>query len=87
MQQFIEKVWTDKEKIYAKTKSGLVASYTFAQWPRLNAATEAQRNNFTLSYLGINWPQINEDLSFEGMFNAAGLCPRTETEDSVCWVG
>ena len=87
MRHIVDKVWIDDEKVYARTSDGLVASYSFDLWPRLKAATEAQRKDFRLSYLGITWPQIDEDLSFEGMFSAAGLCPRTENEDSVCWLG
>ena len=44
-----------------------------------------QRADFYLTYSGIHWPHINEDLSFEGMFASAGLCERTMTEDSVCY--
>lgn len=41
MQQFVESVWVDKERVYVRTR--------------------------------------------EGMFAEAGLCQRTETEDSVVW--
>ena len=52
-------------------------------WKRLTNATPDQRQNFYLSYTGIHWPGIDEDLSFEGMFADAGLCERTPTEDAV----
>ena len=79
----IAHVWVDDHAVYAETTDGLRASYEFAQWPRLLNATDAQRRDFTLSYLGIHWPQIDEDLSFEGMFHDAGFCGITDTEDSV----
>ena len=85
MSHLIEKVWTDEERVYARTKDGLVASYAFSQWPRLKDATKEQREDFQLSYGGIHWPQIDEDLSFEGMFRDAGLCEITPSEDSVCY--
>ena len=44
-------------------------------------------NDFYLSYSGIHWPGVDEDLSIEGMFHAAGLCERSETEDNVCYLG
>ena len=72
----ISKVWTDEESIYAQTTTGEVASYRFADWHVLRSATPEQRADFTLSYCGIHWPALNEDLSFEGMFEAAGICPR-----------
>ena len=84
MPHWIEKVWTDDERVYARTKDGLVASYAFSQWPRLKDATKGQREDFQLSYGGIHWPQLDEDLSFEGMFHDAGLCEITPSEDSVC---
>ncbi|MCQ2974124.1 MAG: DUF2442 domain-containing protein [Bacteroidales bacterium] len=83
MKHKILKVWVDDVKVYALTIDGLEASYEFERWPLLKSATKKQRENFYLSYLGIHWPDINEDLSFEGMFHDAGLCSITNTEDSV----
>jgi hypothetical protein len=79
----IQRVWVDDQGVYARTEDGLEAGYPFAAWKRLANATTEQRQNFYLSYTGIHWPDIDEDLSFEGMFANAGLCQRTETEDSV----
>lgn len=79
----IARVWVDEHAVYAETKDGLRASYEFAQWPRLLNATDTQRHDFYLSYHGIHWPSINEDLSFEGLFHDAGLCDITDTEDAV----
>jgi len=86
MQHFIDNVWVDDTRVYARTKDGLVASYRFADWERLRDATPQQRADFYLTYSGIHWPQIDEDLSFEGMFASAGLCERTMREDSVCYI-
>ena len=86
MKRLIEKVWTDEKQVYARTQDGLVASYPFMAWPRLREATTDQRNDFYLSYTGIHWPQIDEDLSFEGMFHDAGLCEITPSEDSICYI-
>lgn len=83
--KYIARVWVDDHAVYAETTDGLQASYEFAQWPRLKNATDTQRRDFILSYGGIHWPSIDEDLSFEGMFHDAGLCGITDTEDSVCY--
>ena len=83
--KYIERVWVDEYAVYAKTTDGLLASYKFEQWPRLRDASNSQRQDFILSYSGIHWPSIDEDLSFEGMFHDAGLCDITDTEDSVCY--
>lgn len=82
----IARVWVDDHAVHAETTDGLRASYEFAQWPRLRNATEDQRRDFHLSYGGIHWPAIDEDLSFEGMFHDAGLCDITPTEDSVYYL-
>lgn len=79
----IQRVWVDDTRVYALTEDGLQASYPFAMWKRLANATPIQRQNFYLSYTGIHWLDIDEDLSFEGMFADAGLCERTPTEDAV----
>ena len=84
--KYIARVWVDDHAVYAETTDGLRASYEFAQWPRLCNATAAQRRDFYLSYHGIHWSQIDEDLNFEGMFHDAGLCDITPTEDSVCYL-
>lgn len=68
----IVKVWVDATHIYAETADGLRASYAFSDWERLARATDDQRRDFYLSPAGIHWPQIDEDLSFEGMFRDNG---------------
>jgi hypothetical protein len=82
----ISKVWIDDHSVYATTTDGLTASYDFSHWPRLRDASPEQRAQFELSYSGIHWPAIDEDLSFEGMFHAACLCDTSENEDNVCYV-
>lgn len=87
MKHYISKVWIEDEKVFASTSDGLVAFYPTKLWHRLSSASPEQLSDFYLSYSGIHWPQLDEDLSFEGMFNFAGLCDRSETEDNVCYVG
>lgn len=83
--QRINKVWTDDSHVFAQTEKGDVASYPFDLWPRLANGTPEQRQDFYLSYTGIHWPQLDEDLSFEGMFAFSGKGMRTETEDHYYW--
>lgn len=85
-QLIVNRVWTDNNAVYAETTDGQIASYAFAQWKRLAKANPSERNNFYLSYTGIHWEEIDEDLSFEGMFCEAGICSRTASEDSVCYL-
>lgn len=83
--QRIQKVWVDDKCVYARTSNGLVANYPFSMWKHFEGSTPSRRQDFYLSYSGIHWPQLDEDLSFEGMFAQAGLCTRTETEDTIYW--
>jgi hypothetical protein len=85
-QQYVNKVWIDDKRIYVSTKQGLVADYPFDRWPKLAKASPSERADFYLSYGGIHWPSLDEDLSFEAMFCSKGLCAATPTEDSVCWL-
>ncbi len=84
--RYIDSVWVDDRQVHARTKDGLTASYPFERWPRLKNATKEEREDFTLSYGGIHWPGIDEDLCFEGMFHDAGLCEISPSGDSVCYV-
>lgn len=86
MKHQVKEVWIENDSIYVRTVDGLQASYAFCMWPRLAQATEEQRKNFNLSFSGIHWPEIDEDLSFEGMFANAGVLERTEEEDAVYFI-
>lgn len=52
--------------------------------PRLAAASEAQRNYFRVSAsgYGIHWPEIDEDLSVDGLLRATGGKPSNVTYSS-----
>lgn len=79
----INKVWVDNAHVWAETIDGLRAGYAFSQWKRLAAATQEQRENFTLSRFGIHWPSIDEDLNFACLFSDAGIISDSMPEDSV----
>ena len=82
----INKVWVDNDFIYAQAVTGEIASYRFNDWQLLRNATPEQRASYVLSYGGIHWPTLDEDLSFEGMFEAAGICPRGVKECNVVYL-
>ena len=64
----ILKVWFSENQISIETKNGIVKSHPLRWFPPLEKATLEQRNNFELSHFGIHWPELDEDLSFEGFF-------------------
>jgi len=62
------RVWFSDDKISIETKNGIKKSHPLRWFPRLEKATMEQRNKFELSHFGIHWPELDEDLSFEGFF-------------------
>lgn len=64
----IEAVWFDDDRILIRTASGEERSMPLAWFPRLYNASPAERDRFELSPMGIHWPDLDEDLSFEGFF-------------------
>lgn len=64
----IERIWLTDDAVWIRTKDGREACEYFAEYPRLKYASPEQRANFKADDFGINWPDIDEDLSFEGFF-------------------
>ncbi|MBR1465664.1 MAG: DUF2442 domain-containing protein [Bacteroidaceae bacterium] len=62
----IERVWTTEKAIWIRTKEGQEYCEKFADYPRLKYADKAQLENFKTDEFGIHWPELDEDLSFEG---------------------
>ena len=71
----IVKIWLTDEAVWIRAKDGREACELFADYPRLKFASAKQRANFRADEYGINWPDIDEDLSFEGFFQ-----PKNQTE-------
>ena len=71
----IEKIWVTKDAVWIRTRDGREACELFDDYPRLRAASAKQKAVFEADEFGIHWPQIDEDLSFEGFFREK---PRTD---------
>ncbi len=65
----ISKIWMTDSSIWIELHDGRCGEEQFANYSRLANANDTQRQNFQLSYLGIHWPEIDEDLSFDGFFH------------------
>ena len=48
-------------------QDGLAISFPIRGNRLLEAGTDAQRSNMEVSPFGIHWPDLDEDLSFEGL--------------------
>ena len=64
----IAKIWVTADAVWIRTTYGREASELFSNYARLQKATDEQRGNYRVSHFGIHWPEIDEDLSFDGFF-------------------
>lgn len=62
----ITDIWITDDAVWIRTQSGLEACEYFADYPRLKNASHAQRKTYEVDEFGISWPELDEDLSFEG---------------------
>lgn len=62
-------VSTSTDELTVRLMDGRTISVPLAWYPRLLHATPAQRNNWEIAGggFGIHWPDIDEDLSTEGL--------------------
>lgn len=65
----ISRIWLTEDAIFIELNNGLIANEMFKDYHALAQATEDQRKKYTLSHFGIHWPEIDEDLSFQGFFD------------------
>jgi hypothetical protein len=59
--------WCDDASLHVKLADGREIATPLWWYPSLLAASHTQRNNLELMYTGIHWPDLDEDLSVEGM--------------------
>lgn len=64
----VEKIWLTQDEVHIRTADGRTAFERFADYPRLRDATPSQRAKYQADPFGIHWPEIDEDLCFEGFF-------------------
>lgn len=54
-------------RVFISFPSGVDCSFPIEGNWRLTSGTEAQRANIRVSRSGLHWPDVDEDLSFEGL--------------------
>ena len=64
----INKIWLTADAVWIQAEDGRQACEYFSDYPRLRHASAEQRQNFKADEYGINWPDLDEDLSYEGFF-------------------
>jgi hypothetical protein len=63
----------ENDRLIVDLADGRTIAVPIAWYPRLQNATEAERANWDIagSGFGIHWPDIDEDLSTEGLLRGA----------------
>ena len=59
--------WCDDATLHVKLADGREIVTPLWWYPSLQTASHSQRNLMELMFSGIHWPELNEDLSVEGM--------------------
>jgi len=65
----VARVWLTNDAVCVELHNGQIGKEFFRDYCRLNNASKSQKENYHLSHFGIHWPDIDEDLSFQGFFN------------------
>lgn len=61
----MKKIWFDTEYIYAVNDDNREFRQSLLWYPALLAASEKERNNYTIGFDGIHWRELDTDISFE----------------------
>lgn len=65
----IERIWLTDDAVWIRTKDGREARELFRDFPRLADADKDVLSSFVADEYGISWPDLDEDLSYEGFFD------------------
>jgi hypothetical protein len=68
------RVWFDNERMWVGLADGRTLGVPLTWFPRLLAATPAQRANFAISASGhgLHWEELDEDISVTGLLLGLG---------------
>ena len=69
----VDKVIITENAVVVEFKDGSVGKEPFSAYPRLANASQQEREDYTVSYFGLHWQDLDEDLSFEGFYKIASI--------------
>ena len=61
----INKIWFEGEWLYGLGDDGKTYRQSLLWYSHLRTASNQERNNYEISTIGIHWPKLDEDVSFE----------------------
>lgn len=71
--QAIDYVKTYDGMVYVHLLDGSFIEFPASAFPRLKDATWEQLENYEISRMGIHWPDLDEDLSLNGLIKVYGI--------------
>lgn len=74
----VSKIWVDESYVHILTSDGVERMEAVANYERLRSASTEQLQNFETDNIGIHWPELDEDLSYEGFFKADSVEGKSE---------
>ena len=80
----VEKIWLTDTAVWIRTDEGKEACELLADYPRLKHATLEQLRQYEADDYGIHWPEIDEDLCFDGFYSPVTL---EANDKSVLYLG
>lgn len=61
----ITEIWFTADHIHGRDEEGKEYRQSLLWYPKLHAASDDERNTYTLGLGGIHWRELDEDISFE----------------------
>jgi len=74
----VSKVWVDDSHVHILTSDGVERMEAIENYERLRSASTEQLQNFETDNIGIHWPELDEDLSYEGFFKTDSMEGKSE---------
>ena len=74
----VTKTWVDDKFVHILTADGIEHREAIANYERLRNASSEQLQNFETDNIGIHWPDLDEDLCYEGFFLKETLDDKTK---------
>ena len=78
MKTDVSKVWVDDKYVHIHTSDGIEKKEAIDNYERLRNASIEQLQNFETDNIGIHWPDLDEDLCYEGFFKADSMEGKSE---------
>ena len=78
MKPDVIKTWVDNKFVHILTADGIEHREAIAYYERLRNASPEQLQNFETDTVGVHWPDLDEDLCYEGFFQKETFSDKTE---------